>query len=325
MKGMTERKIKLTLENYATQHRNGKIFKVSEKMLNDKMPLFRPKEYFRVATVKEATGLLRKYGEAAAVLAGGTDLLVAKPPHVDYIVDISRLPLSYVESDARGIRIGALTPLNDIAESPRLRDEPYDVIAKSSLEMGTPLTKNFATIGGNLCNAAPSADMAPPLIALDAEARITGPAGRRKVLVEEFFAGPKKTVLKKGEILTEIFVPRAPTRTGAAFMKKGRTSEDIAQVNAAVRLTVSGGTCRAARVVLGAVAPTPMRARGAEAMLQGKELGEVSGMVEPVSEKAAEETRPITDIRASAEYRRAIAKVLTKRALLSVLDRFGGS
>ena len=294
-------------------------------MQNDSMPLFRPKEYFRVATVSEAVGLLEKYGDAAAVLAGGTDLLVTKPPHVDYIVDISRLPLNYVERDGKGIRIGALTSLNDIAESPRLRDEPYDVIARASLEMGTPLTKNFATIGGNLCNAAPSADMAPPLIALDAEARITGPAGERKVLVEEFFAGPKKTVLRRGELLTEILVPEAPAKTKAAFLKKGRTSEDIAQVNVAVRLTVTDGICRAARIVLGAVAPTPIRAKGAEAMLEGRGLGEMPGMVETVSEKAAEETKPITDIRASAEYRRALAKVLTKRALMSVVEKFGRS
>ncbi|MFH1820998.1 MAG: xanthine dehydrogenase family protein subunit M [Methanobacteriota archaeon] len=289
------------------------------------MSLFRPKEYLRVATVSEATNLLKKHGESAAVLAGGTDLLVAKPPHVEYIVDISRLPLSYVEHDDKGVRIGALTTLSEIGASPRLKEEPYDAIAKSTLEMGTPLTKNYSTIGGNLCTAAPSADMPPSLIALDAEARITGPTGKRKVPVGEFFTGPKKSVLKKGELLTEIFVPKAPAKTKVAFLKKGRTSEDIAQVNAAVRLTVSDGTCKAARIVLGAVAPTPIRAKEAEAMLEGKKLKDISTMVEKVAEKAADASKPISDIRSSAEYRKAIAKVLVKRALAGVVEKFGGS
>lgn len=292
-------------------------------MLNDKMP-FRPKEYFRVATVAEAVRLLNKFGGRAAVLAGGTDLLVAKPPQVEYIVDISRLPLNYIKKSGGGIRIGALVTLNEIADSPLLKEEPFDVIAKSTLDMGTPITKNYATIGGNLCNAAPSADMPPSLIALGAEARITGARGKRKILVENFFAGPKKSVLGRGEILTEIFVPKAPPVTKAVFLKKGRTSEDIAQVNVAVRLTVNNGICRLARIVLGAVAPTPLRAKNAETMLEGKSLGEISQLVGEVAKKAAEETKPISDIRAPAEYRRAVAEVLTRRALLVLLESFKG-
>ncbi|MEM2890060.1 MAG: xanthine dehydrogenase family protein subunit M [Candidatus Hadarchaeum sp.] len=285
---------------------------------------FRPKDYFKVATVGEAVSLLNKFGRKAAVLAGGTDLLVAKPPHIEYIIDISRLPLNYVKRDGRGIRIGSLASLNEIADSPLLKDEPYDVIAKSTLDMGTPITKNYATIGGNLCNAAPSADMPPSLIALEAEARITGPLGKRKILVENFFAGPKKSVLRRGEVLTEIFVPEAPRRTKAVFLKKGRTSEDIAQVNVAARLTVNGGVCKIAKVVLGAVAPTPLRVKTVETMLNGKNLEEISQSIDSVAKKAAEETRPISDIRAPAEYRRAVAEVLTKRALIILLERFKG-
>ena len=295
------------------------------KVLTDKMPLFRPKEYFRVATVREAVSLLKRFGGAAAILAGGTDLLVAKPPHVEYIVDISRLPLNYIKKGARGVRIGALATLNDIAASPELREEPYDVIARSTWDMGTPLTKNFATIGGNICNAAPSADMPPSLIALDAEARIIGPRGKRRVFLEDFFIGPKKSVLKRGELLAEIFVPRAPANTKAVFLKKGRTSEDIAQVNVAVRLTVDDGLCKAARIVLGAVAPTPIRAKAAERMLEGKGLKEISQIMVDVARKAAEETKPISDVRAPAEYRRSVAEVLTKRALLNLMERFGGA
>lgn len=286
--------------------------------------LFRPREYFRAATVSEAVRLLNKFGKRAAVLAGGTDLLVSKPPHVEYIVDISRLPLNYIKKDGKGIRIGALAALNEIADSPLLKDEPYDAIAKSTLDMGTPITKNYATIGGNLCNAAPSADMPPSLIALDAEVKLVGPRGKRKILVENFFVGPKKSVLKRGEILTEIFVPKAPPGTKAVFLKKGRTSEDIAQVNVAVRLTVTGEICRLARIVLGAVAPTPLRAKAAEAMLEGMRLGEISQLVDTVAKKAGEETKPISDVRAPAEYRRAVAEVLTKRAVSVLLERFKG-
>ncbi|MEM4201630.1 MAG: xanthine dehydrogenase family protein subunit M [Candidatus Hadarchaeum sp.] len=285
---------------------------------------FRPKDYFKVATVGEAVSLLNKFGRKAAVLAGGTDLLVAKPPHIEYIIDISRLPLNYIKRDGRGIRIGSLASLNEIADSPLLKDEPYDVIAKSTLDMGTPITKNYATIGGNLCNAAPSADMPPSLIALEAEARITGPLGKRKILVENFFAGPKKSVLRRGEVLTEIFVPEAPRKTKAVFLKKGRTSEDIAQVNVAARLTVNGGVCKIAKIVLGAVAPTPLRVKTVETMLNGKNLEEISQSIDSVAKKAAEETRPISDIRAPAEYRRAVAEVLTKRALIILLERFKG-
>ncbi|MEM3420762.1 MAG: xanthine dehydrogenase family protein subunit M [Candidatus Hadarchaeum sp.] len=285
---------------------------------------FRPRDYFRVATVSEAVGLLNKYGRKAAVLAGGTDLLVAKPPHIEYIIDISQLPLNYVKKDRKGIRIGALATLNEIADSPFLEDEPYDVIAKSTLDMGTPLTKNYATIGGNLCNAAPSADMPPSLIALEAEASVIGPKGKRRILVENFFMGPKKSALRRGEILTEIFVPEAPAGTKAVFLKKGRTSEDIAQVNVAVRLTIGDVVCKVARIVLGAVAPIPLRAKLAEAMLEGKKLGEIIKLVDAVAKQAAEETKPITDIRATAEYRKAVAEVLTRRALLTLLERFEG-
>ncbi|MGQ9787962.1 MAG: FAD binding domain-containing protein [Candidatus Hadarchaeaceae archaeon] len=293
------------------------------KVLIDMM-LFRPKEYFRAATVGDAVRLLNKFGKRASVLAGGTDLLVSKPPHVEYIVDISRLPLNYIKKEIKGIRIGALTTLNEIADSPLLKDEPYDVIAKSTLDMGTPITKNYATIGGNLCTAAPSADTPPPLIALGASAVVIGPRGKRKILVENFFVGPKKSTLKRGEILTEIFVPKAPSRTKAVFLKKGRTREDIAQVNVAVRLTVNGEICRLARIALGAVAPTPLRAKAAETMLEGVKLEEVSQLVDKVAKKAAEETEPISDIRAPAEYRRAVVEALTRRAIIFLLESFKG-
>jgi carbon-monoxide dehydrogenase medium subunit len=287
------------------------------------MDLFRPREYIRPTSIKEATDLIKKYGKSAAILAGGTDLLVAKPPHVEYIVDITRLPLSYIDFNGMGIRIGSLTTIAELEFSRRLKAEPYEIIARSAYEMGTPITKNMATIGGNICNAAPSAEMPPSLLALDAETMIVSSSGRRKVSMEEFFVGPKKTCLRKGELLKEIFVPRAPSRSKAAFMKKGRTSEDIAQVNVAVRITVGpGAVCNAARIALGAVAPTPIRAKKAESVLVGEKLEDVPEIVEEVAQTASGETRPISDVRASVEYRREITKVLVKRALESAVEKF---
>ncbi len=287
------------------------------------MSLFRPKEYLRPSSIKETTNLLKKYGKSAAVLAGGTDLLVVKPPQIKYIVDISRLPLSYVESNGRGIRIGAMTTVAELETSQKIKKESYNVLSRAAFEMGTPITKNISTIGGNICNAAPSADMAPPLIVLDAVATIVGTSGKRKVSVEEFFTGPKKCCLNKDELLTEIFVPRAPKKTKATFMKKGRTSEDISQVNAAVRITLgAGGICKEVRIALGAVAPTPIRAKEAEAMVQGRKIKDISEVSLEVAQTASEAIKPISDIRASAEYRREVAKVLVKRTLADVVGKF---
>lgn len=289
------------------------------------MDLFRPREYLRPASIKEAINLLKKYRGSAAILAGGTDLLVAKPAWIKYIIDISRLPLSYVNSDGKGIRIGAATTIAELESTLALEKDPYNVLIRSAFEMGTPITKNIATIGGNICNAAPSADMAPPLLVLDAEAVIVGPSRKRKVPIEEFFVGPKKCCLKKGELLAEIFIPRAQKKTYATFVKKGRTTEDIAQVNAAVRITRGdGGICMESRIALGAVAPTPIRAKEAEAMIEGRKIRDIPGLALEVAQRASEATRPISDIRASAEYRREIARVLVKRALVDVVEKFKG-
>lgn len=277
--------------------------------------LFRPAEYFRPTTVKEAVSLLADYGGRARPIAGGTDLLVEKPPEVECLVDITRLGLNYVRNDGDTLKIGAATTLSQIIESSLLEKDPYCVLREEASKMGDPPIRNTATVGGNICSAVPSADFPPGLIALEAEARIAGPSGERTVSLDGFFLGPRKTVLENGELLTEIKVPAQPARTAAAFLKKGRTRRDIALVNVAVRVTLEpDGTCEDARIVLGAVAPTPIRAKKAEAMLKGKKMHGAL-VEEEAAETASQEAKPISDVRASAEYRKELSKVFVKHAL----------
>ena len=280
--------------------------------------LFRPKKYFRPFTVEEALSLLSRYGGRA--IAGGTDLLVLKPPEVECIIDLSYLPLRYIKQDKDGLRIGAITTFRDLETSSTLKKGVYGILAEAAHLVGYVTVRNMNTVGGNLCNAVPSADIAPPLLALDAKVKIENLAGERMVALEEFFVGPRKTILRHDELLTEILVPEQPISAGAAFEKIGRTSEDIALVNVATRVTLThDGTCNDVKIALGAVAPSPIRAKKAEALLIGKKPDDA--LLEEVALVASDETKPIDDVRGSAEYRRVVSKVLVKRTLDKAIRR----
>jgi carbon-monoxide dehydrogenase medium subunit len=174
--------------------------------------------------------------------------------------------------------------------------------------------RNMGTVAGNLCNAAPSADNAPPLMAMGAEVTLTGMRGDRRIRVEELFMGPGMTVLEPGEIMTSIFVPLPPPHSGASYERiSARGKVDIAAVSVGVMLIMEDETCRQARIALGAVAPVPMRARKAENILKGKRL--TQGLIEKAADQAARESRPISDVRASAAYRNRMVSVLTGRAI----------
>lgn len=281
--------------------------------------LFRPKKYFRPETVGEAVSLLSELGDGASIIAGGTDLLVEKPPEVDFLVDITSLPLDYIEDDGKCLRIGALTTLETFLES-EVFVGPYVVIAEAASQFGHRNARNLATVGGNLCSSVPSADMAPPLIVLDSSVRIASPGEVRVVPIGAFFVSVRKNVIKEDELLVEIQVPTQPPRTGTAFSKIGRTSVDIAIVNASVRMSLGeDGTCDDARIALGSVAPTPMRAVEAEELLRGKDIN--SELIEKAAMTAAEETKPISDVRSSAEYRREASRVLVRRCIRKALER----
>jgi carbon-monoxide dehydrogenase medium subunit len=272
-------------------------------------------QYSEPRTLREAFTLLSKV-EGAKIFAGGTDVMVSMregkiaPRH---IVNIKKIPgLATVEISKRGeLSIGALVTIGEVETSAIVRNS-YAMIADAAHQLGSFQVRNRATLGGNLCNSSPSADLAPPLIALGAVATIVGPKGRRLVKLEKFFTGPGRTVLKKSEILTEIKIRRPPKNSYGAFLKHGpRQCMDIATVNAAVMIEMSGKVCEECRIVLGAVAPVPMRAKKAEAEIRGKPITEEA--IRKVGEIAAEECVPITDVRGSAEYRRIVVNVLVRR------------
>jgi carbon-monoxide dehydrogenase medium subunit len=275
-------------------------------------------EYLEPASLDEAVALLGRPETNAAVLAGGTDLLVElreQLRRVDCVVNIKRIPgMAHLAYDERsGLAFGALVTAREIETSPIAR-EKYRALVQACRELGSIQVRNRATVAGNLCRASPSADTSPPLIADGATARLYGPAGERVVPLERFFTGPGATVLKPNELVTEIAVPPPPARTGKVYLKHGRRKAmELATVGVAVTLTLERDRCREVRIVLGAVAPTPLRAASAEAALAGRALDEAR--IEAAAEAAMGECRPIGNVRASAEYRREMVGVLTKRAI----------
>ncbi len=277
----------------------------------------KPFDYLAPITLFEACELLAAHNDEARVVAGGTDLLLKMKvdklsPKV--IVNIKRIP------DLRGLAfnshltLGALTTLEEIRRSPVIR-EHYPALASAAAMMASVQIRNLATVGGNLCNAAPSADLAPILIALNAAVRIAGRKGERRVPLEDFFTGPGATVLTSGELLVAIEVP-LPAGPSLYLKHAPRMCMDIAVVGVGVALRGSDPLlqgCESARVVLGAVAPTPLRARRAEEELLDGPL--TPERIERAARIAAEESKPIDDVRGSAWYRRRMVEVLTRRGL----------
>jgi CO/xanthine dehydrogenase FAD-binding subunit len=280
-------------------------------------------DYLRPASVEEACTLLAAGNGSLKILAGGTDLLVQmkhgklQPAALISLRGVPGLSFVRVESEG-GLSLGAATPLAAVENSP-LVIKSFPAIAEAASWIGSVQVRNRATVGGNLCNAAPSADMAPILIAFEAQAVITGEQGDRTVQLEDFFVGPGQTVLGPGELLKAVVVPPTPTGSYARYVKSFRSAMDIATVGVAARLVFAQGSAgepgivEDARLVMGAVAPTPMRAHEAERVLTGRKLDEEA--ISAAGLKAAQEARPISDVRASAEYRTALVEVLTRRAL----------
>jgi carbon-monoxide dehydrogenase medium subunit len=281
-----------------------------------------PCEFYQPGSLKEASQLIKEHGPGGRFLAGGTDLVIAmkeKGLLPKYIVDLKRVPglTGIRESSAGGIILGALTTLYEIETAPLIKKK-YPFLAQSAAEVGSIQIRNRATVGGNMANATPSADVAPALIALDATVKIAGVGGERSVALAEFFTGPGQTIMRSDEILTEITIPKTDSRLVGEYIKfSPREMMDLAYVGVAVAYNFNREEkrCERVRIVLGAVAPTPIRARRAEAKLEGNVLGEV--LAEEVGKIAAEEAKPISDVRSSADYRRAMVGTMTKRALLN--------
>jgi len=274
-------------------------------------------EYFEPTTAKDALSTLSRKGGRAKILAGGTDLLVSMKLRVekpDYIVDITKIPnLDYIKYTKNGgLRVGALTTIRDIEKSNVILKR-YPVLSEAAKEMGTVQVRNMATVGGNLCNASPAADMAPPLFVVDAKMKIVNLKGSKTVPVEKFFKGVNQTIMKRGEMLTEILADNLPQGTRTAFLKVGRSGADLSKVSVAVAIRPIRGICKAARIALGAVASSPIRAKRAEKVLEGKELGEEA--INKAARMAASEAKPISDIRSTATYRKHLTEALVKHAL----------
>ncbi len=274
-------------------------------------------EYYEPKDLDEALSLADKYGGRAKILAGGTDLTVLmmrRKLTPEAVINISRIKdLDFVRwNNGSGLKIGALCNLRSIEKSKAVR-ENYPLLFNAVRLIGSIQIRDMATIGGNLCNASPAADTAPPLLAMDANVKIVGRGGQRTVPLEEFFLGPGKTALGQGEILTEVDAGTLPPGTGSAFAKMGRTPTDISKVSAAVVLRTRGNACDDVRIALGAVAATPIRAKGAEQTLLGKEISDEA--LEATSIAASEDAKPITDVRSTARWRKAAIKYLVRNLL----------
>jgi carbon-monoxide dehydrogenase medium subunit len=280
-----------------------------------------PFEMFQPTTLQEASRLLKDKGAGGRFLAGGTDLVIAikeKGLIPKYVVDLKKVPgLSGIRENADGsITIGALTTMRAIETNPLL-NKKYPFLCQSAAEVGSIQIRNRATVGGNMANATPSADVAPTLIVLNATAKIVDYGKERIVPLEEFFRGPGQSIMGPEEILTEITIPKtSPQRVGEYIKFSPREMMDLAYVGVAVAYNIAADKrCIDVRIVLGAVAPTPLRARSAEALLEGQIP--TAELAAKVGAAAAQDSKPISDVRSSADYRRAMVGTMTKRALLN--------
>ena len=281
--------------------------------------------HLKPKTLQEAISFLTQYNGKSKIIAGGTELVNRMKKRLvtpEYVIDITYVPgLDKIEYDAKsGLKIGALCPLADVECSPLVK-EKHEPLARAVHTIGSVQVRNLGTIGGNLCNASPSADSAPILIGLDAKARIFGPAGERVIELKDFFAGPRETVLKSGEILVGIEIPNPPPRSAAVYIKQSlRRAMGLAVVGVAVVVSLApDGSVADIRIVLGAVAPTPIRAVKAEAAIRGKKLD--GALIREAAGLASDEAKPISDVRSSKEYRNDMIEVLTERALQQTLEQ----
>jgi aerobic carbon-monoxide dehydrogenase medium subunit len=275
-------------------------------------------EYFEPQSLDEAVGLLGRYNGQASILAGGTDLLVEIKEHIrkpDQVINIKKIRgMDRLAFDPQaGLTCGCLVTAREVEICPDvLRD--YRGLAQAAAELGSIQVRNRATIVGNICRASPSADTLPPLIAHDAVATIFGPDGLRRMALVDFFLGPGQTALAPDEIVTGIEIPAVPRHSASVYIKHGRRKAmELATVGVAVCLTLVGGTCRNVHIVLGAVAPTPIRVKPAETLLEGQAPREE--LIEAAAQAAMQEARPISNVRGSATYRREMSAVLTARAI----------
>ena len=277
-------------------------------------------EYVRPGALDEALNLLNNSHEQINPMAGGTDLILQMKQNLhapSVVLDVKQIPeLNRLEwKEEEGLHIGAAVPISKLLAYAPVA-EKFNTLSQACALIGSMQIKNRGSIGGNICNAAPSADSPPALLSLDAKAQVASVSGTRQVKLAEFFIGPGKTCLKADELLVEIIVPNPPDHSAGCYLRHTTREEmDIAAAGVAAFLVCfpDSRKVKKIRIALGAVAPTPIRALNAEALLTGKSIS--AKTIEEAALTAAEEANPISDLRASAEYRRELIRVLTRRAL----------
>ncbi len=282
-------------------------------------------KYVTPQSLKETVALISEYKGRARVVAGGTDWLAKMKkglPMPEVLVNIECVSdLNYIRHTAKsGLRIGAVTPLSAIEKSDVIRNK-FPLLTQAVSSMASPFLRNRATIGGNIGNAAPSADTAPALIALGAKVKVVGRDSEKIIPIEEFFTGPGQTALKEGQIISEIQVPDLPPRSAGAYLKhKRREGADLAVVGVAalVSLERDKDNLKDIRLALGAVAPTPIRANKAEEILRGQRV--TDELLEKAGKAASDESQPIDDARGSADYRKKLVAILVARAVKQAVD-----
>jgi carbon-monoxide dehydrogenase medium subunit len=282
-------------------------------------------ELLQPRSLSEALKAKGEYGEKARVLAGGTYLMVLlkeRKLKTEAVISLRHLrELNFIREQPEGVTLGALVTHTDVAMSEIVRRRFPD-LAEACSQVGATQIQNLGTVGGNLCNASPAADAAPPLFLLEAVLTLAGSGGERRVPIHEFFLGPRQTVLKADEILKDIFIPKISGRRGATYLKLGRRQAmeiAIVGLGMAIHLNGSDQVVSECRIAMGSVAPTILRARSAEAVLRDREI--TSELLDEVAAVAADAARPISDVRASAEYRLDMIRVLCRQATQAALAR----
>lgn len=277
------------------------------------------RQFFKATDPQEACDLLAQYGGKARLLAGGTDLMVAvnqRQLSPEVLVYLGDSGLNYINAESDNLVIGAATPFTDIMGSNLVREEA-PLLAEVISHIASPAIRNVGTIGGNLANGSPAADSATALLALGASLKLVSKAGDRVVAVEEFFTGPGETTLEPTELIQEVIIPKKAGEAKWAYRKLGkRKAQTLSIVSVAICCPLDGGQCQGTRIALGAVAPTPILASEASALLEGKILSE--GLIDESAKAAADASNPIDDVRGSAWYRRRAIEALVRQLLAQI-------
>jgi len=283
-------------------------------------------EYHEPSTLEEAVTLLHELGGNAKVLAGGTDLLVRMKMKIDKpsdVISIDRVPGlgSIIPRNGHAVTIGAAVTAADLSRD-ELINEKFTSLAMAAARLGAPMIRNRATIGGNLVNARPAADLPPPCMVMNAMVKLKSSSGEREVLVTEFFRGPGETVIEPNELMVSLQIQTPPPWSGGSYIKLGaRKTLEISMVNVAALITLQSpdGPIVDCRIALGAVAPTPVRAYAAEELLIGAMPSEE--LFQRAGEVGVGTCSPITDHRGTMEYRCMMIEVLTRRCLKQAYER----